>query len=52
MVPIWSENEEKAFADIQAVSRLTRIEAIRLWKRCRKDVAESLLEVKQKPSTT
>ena len=38
----WTAEEEKAFADIQAVSRLNRIQAIQIWKRFRKDTAKAI----------
>lgn len=38
----WTPAEESIFAEIMAVSRLTRIESIRLWKRCKKDAVKAL----------
>jgi hypothetical protein len=38
----WTDEEEKAFAEIQAASRLNRIRALHLWKRCRKNLAKAL----------
>ena len=38
----WTKSEEKAFAEIQAVSRLSRIQAIHLWKRCRRNTDKAL----------
>jgi head-tail adaptor len=38
----WTDAEERAFAEIMAASRLSRLEAIRLWKRCRKDTAKAV----------
>lgn len=38
----WTAQEEQAFCGILAVSRLTRIEAIQLWKRCHKSMHKAL----------
>jgi hypothetical protein len=38
----WTEEEEKAFAEIRSVSRLTRIEAIQLWKRFSKNTLRAV----------
>ena len=38
----WTDLEEYAFAMIQSVSRLPRIKAIHLWKRCKKDLKRAL----------
>lgn len=38
----WTDAEERAFAQIMAASRLTRIQAIHLWKRCGKDAHKAL----------
>ena len=38
----WTDDEEAAFAQIQTVSRLNRIKAIHLWKRCRKNTERAL----------
>lgn len=42
MIPSWTKAEEAAFAQIQAVSRLTCIQAIQLWKRCRRNTDKAL----------
>jgi hypothetical protein len=38
----WTDEEEKAFADIQACSRLNRIQSIQLWKRVRKNTEKAI----------
>jgi hypothetical protein len=43
VVTSWTDREEAIFADIQRVSRLNRIEAIQLWKRCSRDAAEAII---------
>jgi hypothetical protein len=43
----WTDDEEAAFAQIEQVSRLNRIQAIQLWKRCGKDLAKALQIAKQ-----
>jgi hypothetical protein len=50
----WTGSDEQAFADIMAVSRLTRIEAVQLWKRCQGDATKAVRTARQsypKPST-
>jgi hypothetical protein len=42
----WTDEEEAAFAGIQSVSRLTRIAAIQLWKRFKKDSGKALENAK------
>jgi hypothetical protein len=39
---LWTDSEEASFERICAASRLTRIQAIQLWKRCRKDTQKAL----------
>ena len=39
---LWSDSEEAGFERICVASRLTRIQAIQLWKRCRKDTQKAL----------
>jgi hypothetical protein len=38
----WTDEEESMFSKIMVVNRLTRIQAIQLWKRFRKDAAKAL----------
>ena len=47
MIPSWTDAEEVAFAEIQSVSRLTRIKAIHLWKRCRKNIKRAVKLAKE-----
>ena len=43
----WSREEEKAFADIARVGNLTRMEAIRLFKRCHRDTGLAIQLAKE-----
>jgi ornithine cyclodeaminase/alanine dehydrogenase-like protein (mu-crystallin family) len=38
----WTDEEELAFTQIQNVSRLTRIDSIRLWKRFKKNTKHAI----------
>ena len=49
----WTDDEERLFADIMSVSRLSRIQAIQLWKRCRENAAKAVrLAAKNYPRPT
>jgi hypothetical protein len=43
----WADAEERTFVEITAASRLARVQAIQLWKRCRKDTGKALRLAKE-----
>lgn len=43
----WTDTEEATFADIMRVGRLTRIKAIHLWARCRRDPAKAVRSARE-----
>jgi hypothetical protein len=43
----WTDEEEATFAEIQDVSRLTRIQAIQLWKRFKKNQVKAVAVAKK-----
>ena len=38
----WTEQEERAFAEIMAAGKIERLPAIRLYRRCRGDLRKAL----------
>jgi hypothetical protein len=38
----WTEQEERAFADLMKAGRLERLPAIRLYRRCKDDLTRAL----------
>jgi hypothetical protein len=38
----WTDAEEATFADIMRIGHLTRIKAIHLWARCKRNTEKSL----------
>lgn len=38
----WTEAQERAFTEIIAASRLSRVRAIHLWKRCRENAEKAI----------
>ena len=38
----WTELEESTFADMTAASRLSRLQAIQLWRRCRENTQKAI----------
>jgi hypothetical protein len=43
----WTDAEERTFTEIMAASRLSRIQAIQLWKRCGQDTERALRLAKE-----
>ena len=43
----WTDEEEAVFAEIQSVSRLSRIRSIQLWKRFEKDREKAIATAKR-----
>ena len=38
----WTDAEEQTFAEIMRIGRMARMDAIRLYRRCRSDAAKAL----------
>ena len=43
----WTMEEEAVFTEIQSVSRLSRMQSIHLWKRCRKNAEKAIAIAKR-----